>query len=267
LTINKGRRRSIAAVELVVSLVVSACVFAGAVFGICFNAWLPKEHLSKETQDVVRLGTGMISVLASLVLGLLVATTKTSFDQTDTEVKGLATDIIMLDRALHDYGPQSADARNLLREFTERLKNQIWPDEAAGAREPRLNDLTAGVYLQRTRVAIRALVPDGTAQTELRTDALQIVSEVVKTRWLLIEQSGRSVRPVFLIVLVAWVVLIFTSFGFNAPRNATVFVALFICSLAIGGAIFLILEMDTPFDGFIAISSKPMRNALHYLAT
>jgi hypothetical protein len=75
------------------------------------------------------------------------------------------------------------------------------------------------------------------------------------------------VRPVFLIVLVAWVVLIFTSFGFNAPRNSTVFVALFICSLAIGGAIFLIMEMDSPFNGFISISSKPMRNALHYLAT
>jgi hypothetical protein len=248
-------------VELAVSVAVSVCVFAGAAFGICFNTWLPKEHLSKETQDVVRLGTGMISVLASLVLGLLVATTKTSFDQTDTEVKGLATDIIMLDRSLRDYGPPSEDARALLHDFAERLKNQIWPNEATTAKEPRLNDLAAGVYLQKTRVAIRALAPVGTAQTELRTDALQIVGDIVKTRWLLIEQSGRSVRPV------AWVVLIFTSFGFNAPRNATVFVALFVCSLAIGGAIFLILEMDSPFDGFIAISSKPMRNALHYLNT
>jgi hypothetical protein len=254
-------------VELAVSVAVSVCVFAGAAFGICFNTWLPKEHLSKETQDVVRLGTGMISVLASLVLGLLVATTKTSFDQTDTEVKGLATDIIMLDRSLRDYGPPSEDARALLHDFAERLKNQIWPNEATTAKEPRLNDLAAGVYLQKTRVAIRALAPVGTAQTELRTDALQIVGDIVKTRWLLIEQSGRSVRPVFMIVLVAWVVLIFTSFGFNAPRNATVFVALFVCSLAIGGAIFLILEMDSPFDGFIAISSKPMRNALHYLNT
>jgi hypothetical protein len=250
-----------------ISLGASACVFAGAACGICFNRWLPEEHLSKDTQDVVRLGTGMISVLASLVLGLLVATTKSSFDQTDTEIKGLATNIIMLDRALRDYGPQSADARTLLAEFTVRMKDQVWPHETADGEKSRVKDLTAGVLLQKTKVSIRALVPASTAQTELRTDALQLVGEIVKARWLLIEQSGPSVRSVFLIVLVAWVVLIFASFGFNAPRNATVFAALFVCSLAIGGAIFLILEMDSPFDGFIAISSKPMRNALHYLNT
>jgi hypothetical protein len=101
----------------------------------------------------------------------------------------------------------------------------------------------------------------------LRADALRMVEDIARTRWLLIEQSEPSVRPVFLIVLVAWVVLIFTSFGFNAPRNGTVFVAFFVCSLAIGGAIFLILEMDSPFDGFITISSKPINNALRYLGT
>jgi len=249
---------------LAISLLVSACVFGGAVFSICFNTKLPKEHLSKETQDVVRLGTGMISVLASLVLGLLVATTKGSFDQTDTEVKGLAADIIMLDRTLRDYGPQSADARVLLRRFAARDVNEIWPDEGA-AGKPRLDDLAAGVLVQHTRMAIRALAPADVSQTELRADALHMIGEIIRTRWLLIEQAGSSVRPVFLIVLITWVVLIFTSFGFNAPRNATVFAAFLVCSLAIGGAIFLILEMDTPFSGYIMISSRPMHRALDYV--
>ncbi len=253
--------------ELAISLLVSACVFGGAAFSICFNTRLPKSHLNKDTQDVVRLGTGMISVLASLVLGLLVATTKTSFDQTDTEVKGVATDIIMTDRALRDYGPPAADARALLHEFTARLKDRVWPQEAEDKQIPKVRDLVTGTLLQKTRVAIRALVPASTAQTELRADALRMVEDIARTRWLLIEQSEPSVRPVFLIVLVAWVVLIFTSFGFNAPRNGTVFVAFFVCSLAIGGAIFLILEMDSPFDGFITISSKPINNALRYLGT
>jgi hypothetical protein len=252
-------------VELAIALLVSACVFGGAAFSICFNTRLPQSHLSKDTQDVIRLGTGMISVLASLVLGLLVATTKSSFDQTDTEVKGLATDIIMLDRALRDYGKQAGDARTLLREFTAQLKDRVWPREAQPDRGPHVNDLASGTLLQKTRVAIRALVPASTAETELRADALRLAEDIARTRWLLIEQSGPSVRPVFLIVLVAWVVLIFSSFGFNAPRNATVFVAFFVCSLAIGGAIFLILEMDSPLDGFITISSKPIDNALRYI--
>jgi hypothetical protein len=252
-------------VELVISLLVSAVVFGGAAFSIFFNRWLPAEHLSKETQDVIRLGTGMISVLASLVLGLLVATTKGSFDQTDSEVKGLSTDLIMLDRDLRDYGPQSADARDLLHRFVVRDIDEIWPQDET-ADEPRLNDRDAGVLLQRTRVAIRALTPASTSQTELRTDALTLAGNITRTRWLLIAQEGRSIRPVFLFVLVAWIAAIFVSFGFNAPRNATVLTSFFICALAIGGAIFLILEMDSPFSGFIAISSRPMHHALTYIA-
>jgi hypothetical protein len=251
-------------VELAISLLVSAVVFGGATLSIYFNQKLPKAHLSKETQDVIRLGTGMISVLASLVLGLLVATTKGTFDQTDSEVKGLATDIIILDRDLRDYGPAGADARALLHSFVVRDIHEVWPD-ASTDDEARLDDRDAGVLLQRTRVAIRALVPSTTAQTELRTDALTEIGSVVRTRWLLIAQSGRSIRPVFLFVLVAWIVLIFASFAFNAPRNLTVLSFFLVCTLAIGGAIFLILEMDSPFSGFIAISPQPMQHALHYI--
>jgi hypothetical protein len=39
-------------------------------------------------------------------------------------------------------------------------------------------------------------------------------------------------------------------------------VAFLICSLAIGGAIFLILGMNRPLDGVMQISSWPVQNAL-----
>jgi hypothetical protein len=251
-------------VELAISLLVSAVVFGAATFTIYFNQKLPKDHQSKDTQDVIRLGTGMISVLASLVLGLLVATTKGTFDQTDTEVKGLATDIIMLDRDLRDYGPPSLAARALLRRFVIRDIHEIWPDHSADT-EPQLDDRDAGVLLQSARAAIRALVPTTTTQTEVRTDALTEVNSVVRARWLLIAQSSRSIRPLFLIVLVAWIVLIFASFAFGAPRHLTMLSFFMVSTLAIGGAIFLILEMDSPFSGFIEISPKPMQHALHYI--
>src|SRR5260370_21374973 len=70
-----------------VSLLVGVCIFAAALVGMSLHRLLPDHHLSKETQDVVRLGTGMLSVLASLVLGLLIATAKTSYDTTDHEIR------------------------------------------------------------------------------------------------------------------------------------------------------------------------------------
>ena len=48
---------------------VTACVFAGGLVGALLHPILPQSHLKRETQDVVKLDIGMLSVLASLVLG------------------------------------------------------------------------------------------------------------------------------------------------------------------------------------------------------
>ena len=46
----------------------------------------------------------MISVLASLVLGLLIASIKNSFDTTDGQMRTFAANLILLDQTLRDYG-------------------------------------------------------------------------------------------------------------------------------------------------------------------
>ena len=111
-------------------------------------------------------------------------------------------------------------------------------------------------------MASSRLKPVDAGQKSLQDQAIDINLNLLRQRWLLIEQQGPSVQRVVLVILVSWVTVIFASFGMNAPRNGTVTVAFLICSLAIGGAIFLILEMDRPLDGIMQISSWPMRNAL-----
>jgi hypothetical protein len=68
-----------------------------------------------------------------------------------------------------------------------------------------------------------------------------------------------------LIILICWPAIIFMSAGLFAPPNATVIVSLMLAALPVSGAIFLILELDMPFDGVIQISPGPMRNALIHL--
>src|ERR1700712_1252439 len=104
-----------------ISLAVAACVFAGGLVGISLHRWLPSTHLTKETQDVVRLGTSMLSVLASLVLGLLIATAKTSYDATDGSIRAYAAELALLNETLRDYGDSAASTRDLLRSYTEAL--------------------------------------------------------------------------------------------------------------------------------------------------
>jgi hypothetical protein len=89
---------------------------------------------------------------------------------------------------------------------------------------------------------------------------------VSQTRWLLFEQqAGSSIPMPFLVVLVFWLSVIFASFGLYAPRNSTVVATLCVCALSIAGAIFLILELDRPFEGVIRISSAPLQSAITQL--
>jgi hypothetical protein len=220
---------------------------------------LPRSHLTRETQDVVKLGIGMLSVLASLVLGLLIATAKGSSDNTDRDVRSYAADLIVLAETLRDYGADAATPTDLLRRFTSQTLHDIWPEDDAA---PDLADARAGQTLEHVRESIRALRPVDAGQQWLQDQALTLVTSLLHQRWQLIEHQGPNVRPVVLAILVSWIAVIFASFGLNAPRNATVVAAFLVCSLAIGGSVFLIIEMDNPFQGMLQIPHAPMANAL-----
>jgi hypothetical protein len=243
-----------------ISLLVAACIFAGGVGGLFLHRILPRDHLTRETLDVIKLGTGMLSVLASLVLGLLIATAKTSHDQTDLAIRNYAAQLALLNETLRDYGGAASVPRDRLRDYTRRFLQEGWPND--GTRPVIADDENTRVLLEHVREAIRALRPVDKGQTTLQGEAVATSLDLLRQRWLLIEQQGPNVQRVVLVVLVSWVTMIFVSFGLNAPRNSTVVVAFLICSLAIGGSVFLILEMDRPLDGVMRISSWPVENAL-----
>ncbi len=77
--------------------------------------------------------------------------------------------------------------------------------------------------------------------------------------------TAPSVPAPFLMILLFWLTITFASFGVFAPRNATVLTVLFVCALSVSLAVFLVLEMDSPFDGLIKVSADPLRYAYAHL--
>ena len=118
---------------------------------------------------------------------------------------------------------------------------------------------------QVERLAVQALSPKDDVQRSLRGQALSMGYSLGETRWLFYEQSSPSVPTPMLVILVFWLTVIFIGFGLFAPRNGTVIASLFFAGLAVSGAIFLIIEMYTPFSGVMHISSEPVRFALAHL--
>ena len=116
---------------ITIGMLVTGCVFGAGLAGVLLHPGLPKPHLTRETQDVVKLGIGMLSVLSSLVLGLLIATAKGSSDSTDRNVRSYAADIICMAETLRDYGADATTPMDLLRRFTSPTLHDIWPEDGA----------------------------------------------------------------------------------------------------------------------------------------
>jgi hypothetical protein len=245
---------------MAISWLVFGCIFGGALLGMGIRAILPKHHLSPDSKDVVKLGMGLIATMSALVLGLLVASAKSSFDAQRSELTQISANVIYFDRILARYGPDTKEIRALLRASVISALDRIWPEDKS---RPSQVEGTAGSEAIFDKIL--ELSPKTDAQRQLQAQAIKLATDVAQMRWLLFAQKGSSIPTPFLIVLVFWLMIIFASFTLFAPVNATVIVTLLVCALSVSGAIFLILELDRPFAGLIQISSAPLRNALEQL--
>ena len=80
-------------VEGMITLV---CVGTGATLGDWLQGALPGHHLSEDSKDVMKLVTGLVATLSALVLGLLIASSKSSFDTVSTQLKQNAASVLFV---------------------------------------------------------------------------------------------------------------------------------------------------------------------------
>jgi hypothetical protein len=245
----------------VIGSIVFACIFGGAMIGMFLRGVLPEHHLNAESKDVVKLAMGLIGTMTALLLGLLVASTKASYDARKGELVQMSANFVLLDRLLAHYGPETKPERDELRDSVTRLIAGVW--SPSGNDTAKLDPSATGseaIFDQ-----IQQLTPQTDAQRMIKTEALTLAMNLGQTRWLLFEQSGSSISIPFLMAMVFWLSIIFASFGLFAPKNMTVVISLLLAAISVSGAIFLILELDRPFEGIIQISSAPLRSALMHL--
>src|SRR5262249_19649210 len=115
--------------SMAISWIVFGVVFGGAVLGMILRARLPERHVREDSRDVVKLAMGLIGTMTALVLGLLIASAKSSFDTQRNGLAQMSGNVIFLDRILARYGPEATDARQMLRASVEDMLQRTWPDE------------------------------------------------------------------------------------------------------------------------------------------
>jgi hypothetical protein len=249
-------------------LVYSVAIFALSVLaslgGMKLARQLPPEYLSEESKHIIHTMIAVVGTLTALVLGLLVASAQSSLDEKVEHLRHIAALTILLDRTMAEYGPETADARALLKTLLEKRLNQIWQGRDSSAEEVQKKVTEDGGIELVQRLLLR-LEPHDAAQTWTKQTALDVTKDIATARWEALQSAAGSVQLPFVGVLAFWIVVLFGTFGVFAPRNNLVVATLLISTLSVSCAVFLILEMDQPFAGLIRISSKPLITALEQL--
>jgi hypothetical protein len=246
---------------IAISFMTFAFVFAGALFGIFLRTALPTNHIDSSSKDVVKLGMGFVGTMAALVLGLLIASAKSSFDMQSAELTEMSSKLVLLDRVLAHYGPEAQESRDLVRAAVGRTLDGM--ESQARTRNSHSDPMSFGSEVLYDKV--QGLVPANDAQRTMQGQAVGLVTALGLMRWLIYEQQASSVSMPLLVVLIFWLTIIFVSFGLFAPLNTTVLTSLFVSALSFSGAVFLILEMYTPYGGLIQVSNAPLRAAFAHL--
>jgi hypothetical protein len=252
--------------------VVFLLLLASTALGMWIRGRLSERHRGHETVELVGLAITMLVTFAALVMSLLIYSVKGAFDEANTDMAALAAQIVQLDQCLRNYGPETADLRSVLRTYTATVVTTTWPTQAPppGARPlpsalpispGAMESVALGDVINRIDVGIRRLAPTDAFHSGIAASCLDDYHKFVEARWTVNEEARSTISMPFFVVLVFWLMVIFVCFGLNAPRTGFVFMTIALGALSISSAVFVMLDMDSPFSGVLIISSQPMRNA------
>ena len=236
--------------SVTLGLVSFVCLGAGALGGFTLRRRLPEHHLSRESADVIKLAAGLIGTLVALVLSLLVSSANSFYNTVDNEYGEALTSIRQLDDRLKAYGPDARPVRDMVRGQVVAAFQAHWRDEQFGPRPAE-----RGTWSEVER-GILDLRPTDEAQRWNRERALEQAGRLDQLQTMLRNQfRAHGVPLLVLVVVLACAAAIFGSFGLYTDPNGTVIAAIGAAALAVSTAIFLIIELNSPFEGLLQLSS------------
>jgi len=242
--------------EFAVAVLGFLSMMGAALLGLFCKTRLPSEHLQDGTRSAVGLMANLFIVITSLVLGLMLNAAKNTFETNSRDIRTLATELILLDRTMRALGPEAEDARRNLVEYVQTsLKGANILEE----------DPQAEASLEAAGTSLRAIRVSDEQKVALWNDARQLYREVVRQRWVVIDEYGGTIPRPLITMVILWLTIIFASFGYRAPRNSIVTASLCLAALLISAALYLILDMDTPSSSMTQASNVPVQRALERL--
>jgi hypothetical protein len=247
-----------------IALFVAIVVFISGLAGLFLNAWRPEQEGVDETRDLINRMTGLVATLSALVLGLLVASANNFYNTQKAGLETVSARILQLDSLLRRYGPDAQPARDLLKEMVTNSYQNVWESGSRALAMPTIEQTAAS--MDAMFAILNHLRETAPVERQYRlTKAAEIAASINDQRLQMALQVSNSLSWPFMTILVSWTGLLFFGFGMLSWVNRTTIIGLAVGSLAVASAIFLIVELSTPYSGLLRLSPEPVLRTIEAL--
>ena len=246
---------------VLVSILIFVLTVGAALLGLYVHKMLPAEQKTDSARSIVGQVAGLVSLLLALVLGTLVGTSFAFFGGQKTALEGLSAQILELDQALAQYGPETKPARERLKQAAQKAYDAFW---GGGQPDPALLSVaTPTAAFQATQAFLATLNPTTDAQKDALASAKALAGQIEHARILMnLQVASNPVSPGLLIVLIIWAAILFFAMGLFAQSNRLVLSAVTFGALCVAFAVFLILELGLPYTGLFRVSPAALEEAM-----
>ena len=238
--------------SLLFALAVAVLAFGAGLLGLKLHDWLPEKHAPDRSREMIGAMTGMLSLLLAIVLGTLVGAAYGNYATHKTEMETMSARALQLDSALASFGPEGQVGRDGLKKAITQSYNKIW-----GGERPDFSGLDLKSFVVGFRVLdqyLASLLPKTDVQKQALANANAAAAQIELTQTLINLQLASGVNWPMLTIVMCWSLLLFCGYGLVSPVNATVVVSMALGAIAVGSAIFLIVELTNPYAGLIKLS-------------
>ena len=237
-------------------------MFAGGALGLALQRILPDESTTGGPRDMIGAVVGLLTLLSALTMGLLIWTAYAVYAGQNAAIQNLAAKVLQLDLALSDYGPDALPVRKNLRDVVGKTVDEIWGAKATDADFAATNFAAAVRNLRDREKALADLHPSTDAQKDALAIANSTVDAIGQAR---LQMSFALASPVsypLIMIVVGWGVFLFCGFGLMSKGHAMSLVAVIVGAIAVASAVYMILDLSSPYSGIFRASSAPLEQVL-----
>lgn len=244
---------------------VAAVVFAGGAVGLGLQRHLPEKYTTGGPRDMIGAVVGLLTLLSALVLGLLIWTAYGVYSGQNLAVQNIAARVLQLDLALANYGPETDAGRAQMKQTLVEIVDQVW-GRGASKGSVVARDFVAPIDNMRRREAyLDSLHPSTDAQKQSLSSARQIVAAIGQARLQMTFSLSDPVSYPLLLIVVGWLTTLFCGFGLMSRGNFMSLVVVGVGAIAVATAIYVILDLSSPYSGLFRASPAPIEDVLEYI--